>query len=308
MNRDCGIRFDTSLLHPKYLLSWVGLSVFTVISLLPNSVRHFLGRTVGKFIYHRNKKRRNTVTTNLKIAFPELDIQQRENLAIKHLQWYGCALMDYSVLFFASQKRLANMVEIQGQEHIDHAITNNQNVMVLLAHSVMLEFAPAALGFHYDCFGSYKNTRNALFDWMISRSRCRHVKFVVSRDEGLRKLIKSMELGKLMIFLPDEDLGEENAVFAQFFGENKATLTTTARMVKMGKAVALPAYCYYDSKAYKYITKIGPALGNYPTADAIENATTMNQGLEKLIEKNPEQYMWLMKWYKTRPQGEESIY
>jgi lauroyl/myristoyl acyltransferase len=248
------------------------------------------------------------VTSNLKIVFPELNEQQRESMTLSHLQWYGCALMDYSVLFFASQKRLANMVEIQGQEHIDHAINNKQSVMVLLAHSVMLEFAPAALGLHYECFGSYKNTKNALFDWMISRSRCRHVQFVVSRDEGLRKLIKSIQPGKLMVFLPDEDLGEKNAVFAPFFGKSKATLTTTARMAKMAKASALPAYCYYDSEVKKYITQIGPALGNYPTVDAIQDATIMNQGLEELITQNPEQYMWLLRWYKTRPKGEATVY
>ena len=308
MNKHCGIKFSLSLLHPRYLLTWLGLGVFVLISLLPVSMRHILGGKIGKTIYNKKSKRYNTVKTNLKIVFPDLDKQQREDLILKHLQSYGCGLIDYSVLFFASKHRLSNMLEIEGREHIDKAIGSGQSVMILLAHSVMLEFAPAALGFEYDCFGSYKSSKNAVLDWIIAKSRCRHVQFVVSREEGLRKLVKSLEPERLMIFLPDEDLGNDNAVFAPFFGKQKSTLNTTPRIAKMAKAQAIPAFAYYDNKKQKYIVQVGLPLENYPSEDAVEDASNMNQGLEKLIEQNPEQYMWLMKWYKTRPDGEEVVY
>jgi lipid A biosynthesis lauroyl/palmitoleoyl acyltransferase len=308
MNKICGINFSLSLLHPKYFITWLGLGLFFVISLLPTPLRHGFGNKLGEIIYKRNGKRRNTVKTNLTIAFPDIDKKQRDDLALRHLQWYGCALIDYSVLFFASKKRLSKMFEIRGQEHIDKALRDNRSVMILLAHSVMLEFAPAALGAQYDVFGSYKNSKNAVLDWVIAKSRCRHVKYVISRDEGLRRLVKSLAPGKIMIFLPDEDLGEENAVFAPFFGKQKSTLTTTARIAKMAKAIALPAFAYFDAVKSKYIIQIGLPLDNYPSADAIVDATRLNQGLEKLIEQNPAQYMWLMKWYKTRPPGEKAIY
>lgn len=308
MNKDCGIKFHYSLLHPTYFLKWLGLAIFFMLSLFPTSIRHALGRRVGQTIYNKKSKRYNTVDTNLEIAFPDLKSDEREQLILKHLQWYGCGLMDYSLLFFGSKRRLSNILEIQGREHIDNAINNKQSVMILLAHSVMLEFAPAALGFDYHIFGSYKTSKNALLDWVIAKSRCRHVKLLVSRDEGLRKLIKPLKPGQLMIFLPDEDLGRDNAVFAPFFGKQKSTLSTTARIAKMGKAVALPAFAYYDSQKKKYIVQLGDPLESYPSGDAIKDATKLNQGLEALIEQNPEQYMWLMKWYKTRPEGEQVVY
>ena len=308
MSKNCGISFSISLLHPKYFFTWLGLAVFFILSYLPTSMRHQLGRKVGEVIYKRNTKRYDTVNTNLKIAFPNLDSQQRDVLVLKHLQWYGCALADYSVLFFASKKRLLAMLEIQGRENIDKALKNNRSVIVLLAHSVMLEFAPVLLGSEYQCFGSYKTSKNAVLDWMIAASRCRHVQFVVSREEGLRKLVKSLKPGKVMLFLPDEDLGSENAVFAPFFNKRKATLTTTSRITKMTNATALPTFAYYDNEKKKYIVQIGLPLTNYPSGDAVKDAANMNQRLEKLIEQNPEQYMWLMKWYKTRPDGEQALY
>ena len=308
MSQRCGLPFTLSLLHPKNWLAWLGLGLAAVFSIFPTSVRHATGRKIGSYIYNNNKKRRHIVNTNLNIAFPELSEEKRDAIALEHLQWYGCALVDYSMVFFSGRKRLSAMSEIRGKEHIDAARAENKTVMLLLAHSVMLEFGPPEIGLNYDIFGSYKTSKNPVIDWIVARSRCRQASLVVSRDEGLRKLVKSMSPERVMIFLPDEDLGRENAVFAPFYGTEKSTLTTTARLAKMGKAVALPTFVYFDKEQQKYITHIGPPLENYPSKDAIADATNMNQGLEALISENPEQYMWFMKWYFTRPEGEKATY
>jgi len=306
---NCGITFSLALLHPRYWLTWFGLGVAFIIAQLPDSSRHYLGRKVGNAIYtNKKKKRYNVVKTNLEIAFPDLSTAALESLIKDHLEWYGCALVDYSLLFFASQKRLERKVEISGKQHIDQALADNKSIIILLAHSVMLEFGPAALGFHYETFGSYKSSKNAVMDWMIAKARCRHVAFVVSREEGLRKLVKSLSPCRLMIFLPDEDLGKENAVFVPFFGKLKATLTTTARLAKLGKATALPAFSWYDPVRKKYILEISPALQNYPSKDANADASQLNQALERLIQQHPAQYMWLLKWYRTRPEGKQNLY
>ena len=308
-NESCGIAFSSALLRPRYWLTWLGLALAFVIAQFPDSARHALGRKVGNAIYSNKKKKRyNVVKTNLEIAFPDLSEAALESLIKEHLEWYGCALVDYSLLFFASQKRLARKVEISGKRHIDNALAEDKSIIILLAHSVMLEFGPAALGFHYESFGSYKTSKNAVMDWMIAKARCRHVAFVVSRDEGLRKLVKSLTPGRLMIFLPDEDLGKDNAVFVSFFGKQKATLTTTARLAKLGKATALPAFSWYDPERKKYILEVSPALQNYPSKNANDDASQLNQALENLIKQNPAQYMWLLKWYRTRPEGENSLY
>lgn len=304
----CGIRFSIALLHPRYWLSWLMLSFMFILGQFPTSFRHALGRFIGNYIYRHKKKRRNIVATNLKIAFPQLDEDARDELVRKNLQWYACAMMDYSILFFASKHRILKLVQIDGQEHIDKAIKTNQSIIILLAHSAMLEFSPVALGSRFEIFGSYKTSKNALLDWMIAKSRCRFAKFVVSRDEGLRKLVKALSPNRLMIFLPDEDLGIDNAIFVPFFGKNKATLTTTSRITKMGKAVALPIFSWYDAELKKYRTQVLPALENYPSKNVEADAKALNNALEELINQHPEQYMWQMKWYRTRPEGEPDLY
>lgn len=308
MPKPCGIPFSFTLIHPRYWLSWLMLSMLFFLSLLPTAIRHRLGRLLGNYIYKNNRKRRNIVKANLRVVFPDISDAKLNDMSLQSLQWYACAMIDYSLLFFARKKRLKKMIRIDGKEYLDQAISRNQSVIILLAHSAMLEFAPATLGYYFETFGSYKTSKNALVDWMIAKGRCRFVRFVVSRDEGLRKLVKALTPGRLMIFLPDEDLGIDNATFVPFFGKEKATLTTTARITKMGKAAAFPVFSWYDTKQKKYCTQILPALENYPTGDAKTDATRLNQALEALIKQHPEQYMWQMKWYRTRPDNESTIY
>ena len=308
MQQRCGLPFTLSLLHPKYWLTWLGLGLAAILSMLPTSARHALGNKVGTYIYNNNKKRRNIIDTNLKIAFPILSESERDEMAFKHLKGYGCALADYCLVFFSGRQRLSAMSEIQGKEHLDKVREENKNVILLLAHSVNLEFGPPEIGLHYDLFGSYKTSKSPVIDWLVARSRCRHASLVVSRDEGLRKLVKSMTPERVMVFLPDEDLGRENAVFAPFYGKEKSTLTTTARLTRMGKAAALPLFVYFDEDKQKYVSLIGPPLENYPSKDAVADASNMNRALEALISEKPEQYMWFMKWYFTRPEGEDKLY
>jgi len=304
----CGIPFSKSLLHPKYWMTWLGLLFVVFIAQFPTSFRHGIGRKLGHYIYKNNTKRYRVVKTNLTIAFPDLTENAIEKMIKDHLQWYGCAMIDYSLILFSSKKRLSRLVTIDGQEHIKKAIKKDKSIIILLAHSVMLEFGPVALGLQYETFGSYKSSKNAVLDWLIAKGRCRYTKFVVSREEGLRKLVKSLQPNRLMIFLPDEDLGKENSVFTPFFGTDKATLTTTARIAKMGRAVALPAFAWYDQQSKKYRLQISPSLKNYPEGNATKDATKLNLSLEELIKAHPEQYMWLLKWYRTRPEKGATLY
>ncbi|MCK5896796.1 MAG: lysophospholipid acyltransferase family protein [Cocleimonas sp.] len=304
----CELPFTRFLLSPRFWLTWVSLGLVFILSLMPQVLRHYLGRSIGNITYRRNKKRRDIVLTNIKIAFPELDLVAQQQLAKQHLQWYGCALVDYSLLLFASKRRLKKIVTIEGSEHIEAAIKQNQSVMILLAHSVMLEFAPIALSFHYTCYGSYKSAKNPVMNWLIAKSRCRYVKFVVSRDQGLRKLIRELIPKQLLIFLPDEDLGKKNAVFAPFFGKAKATLTTPSRIATLAKAASLPCFSYYDQNTKNYKVVIAPPIEDYPSKDTQKNAQKLNQQLERLIRQHPAQYMWLMKLYRTRPDKEKAVY
>lgn len=300
--------FPRQLLAPQHWLTWAGVGVFAGIAWLPWQARRWLGRHLGNWIYRHNRKRRAVVLSNLRLCFPALTDFQREQMAQSHLQEYASAMLDYSLLFFRARSHVYQRTRISGREHVDQAIAAGQNVILMLGHSVWLEFAPVAIGQYYRAYGSYKPFRNPVINWLIARSRLQDVEFVVAREEGMMKLVKALEPGRLMFFLPDEDHGSKHSVFAPFFGTPKATLTTPARLTKLGKAVALPIMAFFNPAQGAYEIVIGSPLPDFPGKDEAQNAQILNTGLQTLTAQHPEQYMWVLKLFRTRPADEPSVY
>jgi len=300
--------FSWQFLYPRYWLTWLGLFILFCLAWLPFSIRHFLGRQLGSFIYHNNKKRHQIVNTNIQLCFPQLSKAAQTARAKASLQWYGCALLDYSFFFFSSKKRLYRYMQIEGKQYIDQALTQGHTAMILLAHSAMLEFAPVMLSQYFDTYGSYKPLSNPLMDWMIARNRCKHVKFVIPREAGMVRLVRELKQQQLLIFLADEDHGSQYSEFANFFNISKATLNTPARIARLAKAKSFPTMAFYDKAMKKYRIIIAEPLSNYPTKDAQRNADIMNKSFEDLIRHDPSQYMWLLKLFKTQLDSSKRYY
>ncbi len=300
--------FSTALLHPRLWASWLVLPLLFILAWTPQRFKHGLGRSLGRIIGQRNNKRSNIVLTNLRLCFPELDEAEYKQLAQQTFENYACALLDYSILFFRSRRWLHQQTAINGREHIDTTLSNNKNVILLLGHSVWLEFAPLSIGQHYTTYGSYKPFDNPVFNWMIARSRLKDVSEVIAREEGMIKLVRSLKPGRLLFFLPDEDHGSKNSVFAPFFSIPKATLTTPARIAKMSKAQCLPVMAFFNRQSGQYQIEIGAALPEFGQKSSEDAAAAMNKGFEQLISKHKDQYMWQLKLFRTTQPGDTSKY
>ena len=109
-------------------------------------------------------------------------------------------------------------------------------------------------------------------------------------------------------YASDVDIGERGSVFAPFFGIKTATITAPARLAKK-TGVAVLAVGYYRRENGKgYCINIATMPENYPTGDAMVDATLLNTLLEKMVRAHPDQYLWQYKRFKTRPNSEPRFY
>lgn len=299
--------FHRSFLLPRYWLSWLGVALLWGLSVVPDHWRHYLGDWLGKHMYQRNRKRRQIVLTNLQLCFPSYSQQEREKLAIEHFQHYLCGMLDYSLFFFAKKKHLYQRIRFD-PSILEQSLAKGQPVIILLAHSPVLEFAPVAIGQHFYSYGSYKPFSNPIFDWLIYRSRCRHVNFVVSRDEGMMRLVRELKAGRVLIFLPDEDHGRKHSQFAPFFAVPKATLNTPSRMARLSAADCYPMLVSYNRNEHCYDIQLGKCIRYDKQAAKDSFEIQMNHGFETLIRQTPAQYLWLLKLFRTQPDTDDKRY
>lgn len=305
-------RLHLQLLHPRYWLTWCGLGVFFMVSLLPMPFIDWLGGRLGNIAASKNKKRFNIVRTNLSLCFPDKESAEIDEMVLQHFQSQFRSLLHYSILWWRPVFMVRNRINKTGFDQIEQYRKQGKNIIILLTHNVGLDFAGASISMDYSSSSPYKVVRNPVIDWKIANGRLRfgnkNGSMLFTRDDGLRPLIRETRAGKVLIYLADEDLGAENSIFAPFFGVQKATIPVLGRLAKSCNAVVLPCVSCYEEDKRRYSVRLLPAIETMPSGDDEQDTVNMNKAMEQAIELCPIQYLWTLRYFQTRPEGEASVY
>jgi lauroyl/myristoyl acyltransferase len=279
-----------------------------LLALLPGGLRRWLGRGIGALAFRRHHKRRAIVATNLAWCFPERDEAARDTMARDYFCLMAQSLLDYGVLWWGRRNRIDRLVKLEGGGLLQAQLDAGRPVILLTSHNIGLDFGAAALTRHFPSVGLVKQARNPLFDWYMARGRTRFMGVLFRREDGMRPVIRAIKKGYAFYYLPDEDLGPENSVFVPFFGVQTATIDALSRLAKMSGAAVLPFATTYRPEQGEYVARISPPLQNFPSDDTVADAARMNQEFETLIRQAPEQYMWSMRIFQTRPDSSSPPY
>jgi Kdo2-lipid IVA lauroyltransferase/acyltransferase len=131
---------------------------------------------------------------------------------------------------------------------------------------------------------------------------------VFSRHETARPLMRAIRKGYAFFNLPDMDFGPRDAAFVPFFGVSAATLLAPSRMARAMNMIVQPVVAEILPGGQGYRVRFLPAWAGYPSDDDEADARRMNAWVEEEVRRNPAQYLWVHKRFKTRPQGEPSFY
>ena len=277
-----------------------------LVALLPLRMLETIGGLFGKLLYWALPERRKVGEINLQIAFPKhsLDeIQQLNKLCFKNL---GIAAFELGLSWWENQ-RILELCEVEGLEHLQQAQQQGKGVIILTAHFTCLEIGGPVLNHHVPFQVMYKRAHNKLFDAFMKYHRGRLYKAIVDHHKPIT-LIKGLKKGYAAWYAPDQDFGGKDTVFVPFFGVDATALTAPARIAKISGAPVVPYYIQRKPSGQGYKLTILPALRNFPSNDAEQDALRINQVIEQMIMENPEQYLWVHKRYKNRPAGQQRIY
>jgi len=300
--------FKASYLKPAYWSTWLAVSGLFVLMLLPVFIQDAVANALGDLARNINKKRRRIARINIDLCFPELVEEEKKEILRWTFRHQARSVLNYALIWWGSKTRLEKRIVIKGQENVDNALNNNRAVIFMTAHSLGLEAAVSAITMRYPVTGPFNPMKNKLIDWFVAKGRARHGTLIYTRETGLRPIIKDVRAGCAMFYLPDEDLGKERSIFAPFFGVEKASVPVLGRLAKSCKADVLPCISCYDSESQKYIIHVLPAIKEFPSGDDYTDTVAMNKSLEEIVRICPSQYFWIMKLFKTRPEGEAGLY
>jgi KDO2-lipid IV(A) lauroyltransferase len=291
------------------LLARAVLALVWLVHWLPLSVQAALGSALGRLLYTFGRRRREVAQVNLALCLPERTPAERTTLAREHFRWLGRSAVERGLLWYAPPERLRRLIQVEGD--VGFAERTQRPVMWLVPHFVGLDVAAAAISLKQSRHGVtiYQKQKGAYLEGVVRRGRTRFGRaYVYPRRAGIRPVIKHVREGAGFFNLPDMDFGIKDSLFAPFFGVPAATLQAPARLAQSLGMVVQPVVVFMLPGARGWRVEMQAPLDRWPSGDAAADAGQMNALIEQQVRRDPAQYLWVHKRFKTRPPGEPAVY
>ncbi len=291
------MKFQLNLLAPRYWPTWIGLGLLRISALLPYRVLTILGALLGAVVRRLPLRYVRIASRNLELCFPELDEPAREQLLRRHFRSLGLAPFETALSWWASDRRIIGLIQVEGMEHIQAALAQGHGAILFSAHFTALEIGARALTARAPVNIMYRPSKNRALAYVLGKVRARRSRRAIPRDD-VRTLVGALRANESVWYAPDQAYRHKGAVMAPFFGIAAGTNSATSRLARTTGAVVLPYFPERLPGARGYRAVIYPALDNFPSGDALADATRLNALVEAQVRRVPEQYLWIHRRFK----------
>ena len=276
----------------KYFIQFlIILFLFFIFKILGLKLASSLSGKITSFIgpFFRSKK---LIHSNILKALPNLT--QNEIKIISKEMWnnYGRILAEYIFIKDFRKINQTNKIEIEGQEILDKIRENREPVIFISGHFNNFEF----MAMHIEKSGIdlaaiYRPLNNKYLNFIMEKIRKKYIcKNQIKKGiSGTRKLLFFFRKKNSIALMIDQRVSE--GIKSNFFNQKCFTTTIPAQFVKKFKCKVVPIYIQRSEDTNFQLTIDEPL--EFSNDETIQSITlSLNSVLEKLILKNPEQWIW----------------
>lgn len=277
-----------------------------LVRFLPFRAVAAIGGAIGSAMFWLIPERRRVTRVNLAKCFPSMDPAEREKLARAHFRAFLRSFIDRGILWWSAPERVEALVQIEGFEHLQ--ALKGQRIVLFAPHFLGLDAGGVRLSKQWPRMASmYSRQKNALFDRLLHGGRLRFGGQIYPRQAGIRKILRAVQAGETFYYLPDMDFGPKASVFVPFFGVPAATTIGLSYIARITGAQVVPCVTRMLADG-RYVARLYPPWAGFPSGDDTADARRMLAFIEERVREMPEQYLWMHKRFKTRPEGEAKFY
>jgi KDO2-lipid IV(A) lauroyltransferase len=301
-------RFPRHLLAPRHWPTWLGAGLWYLLSQLPYCTQLWLAKLIAPLL-KLNKKRYRMARINIELCFPHWTEAERQRVLDETVFSTAMAIFETGIAWFWPHWRLRRLYTVKGFEHLQAVQQSGQGALLLSMHFTHLDLGCCMLGQCVNYDGMYRPHKNPVYDYLQKVRREAYCRggVTIPRDNA-RLLINRLREGRLVWYAPDRDLGTRMSMFVPFFGVQTATVSAAHKLLKIGQAQMLPFTQHRLANGKGYELTIHPVFENFPTDDEYQDVVRINQFIEQQVLKCPGQYFWAQPRFKSRPEGEASVY
>jgi KDO2-lipid IV(A) lauroyltransferase len=290
-------------------------AILSGLGILPRRAAIAIGLTVGRIGYFLSGSLRRTGIRNLEIAFPEMAEDERRRILRGCFESLGRLLGEFSQLARATPEKLRKLIEYDevGLAHLREAEKNKRGVIFLTGHLGVWElhsFGWSAL--EYPLSFLVRPLDNPRVEEMVEGIRTRFGNRAIDKQSAARQALRVLRQGGTLGILSDLNTQTREGVFVPFFGKLACTTAGIATLALKTDAVVIPTCAVWDRKRKRYFFHGDPPVELVRTGDHNKdvevNTARFAAAVERMIRLYPDQWLWIHKRWKTRPEGEVDVY
>ena len=276
----------------KYFIQFLIIStLFLIFKILGVNFASYLSGKIISFIgpVFRSK---DLIKSNILKALPNLSHSEVEKITKKMWNNYGRILAEYIFIKDFRTSKLEKNIQIKGQQILEEIKKNNEPVIFVSGHFNNFELMAMQIeksGINLAVI--YRPLNNKFLNLIMERIRKKYIcKNQIKKGiSGTKQLLSFFKKKTSIALMIDQRVSQ--GINSNFF-ENKALTTTIpAQFVKKFKCKIVPIYIQRVKDISFKLTIHDPII--YSDNESIESITLdLNHKLEKLILKNPDQWIW----------------
>ena len=250
---------------------------------------------------------------NLELAFPEKPLADRRRILRGEFTSLGRQLAEVCQFPKYTRENVEQVVVYEGFENYERAYARGKGVLFLTAHFGGWELSAFAHSLHGHWLHIVMRPMdNPYLDRLIQSYRTMHGNKTVAKDDFVRGLLAAMKAGETVGILMDTNMTPPQGVFVNFFGIPACTASGLARIALHTDAAVVPGFTIWDESLGKYRLRFDPAIELVRTADLegdiVAHTQIFTKVIEEYVRKYPEQWLWVHRRWKTRPEGSAPLY
>jgi KDO2-lipid IV(A) lauroyltransferase len=284
-----------------------------ILGLMPRPVSRALAIGLGQVVYLLHFRLRQVGMRNLAMVFPEKTVAERARILRGVFTSLGRQLAELCQFPKYTVENLDEVVAYDGLENYERAYAQGKGVLFLTAHFGGWELSAFAHSLHGHWLHIVMRPMdNEYLDRLLQHYRTMHGNKTVAKDDFVRGLLAAMKAGETVGILMDTNMTPPQGIFVDFFGIPACTASGLARIALRTDAAVVPGFTIWDPALGKYRLRFDPALQLIRTghleADIAANTQMFTKVIEDYVRKYPDQWLWVHRRWKTRPEGQPPLY
>lgn len=294
----------------EYAAAWPFIKI---LGLLPRPLSRAFAIAIAQVVYLLHFRLRQVGMRNLAMVFPEKSLAERRRILRGVFTSLGRQLAELCQFPRYTPENVDQVVVYDGLENYQQAYAEGKGVLFLTAHFGAWELS----AFTHSLHGHWLHVvmrpmDNEYLDRLLQSYRTMHGNKTVNKDDFVRGLLAAMRAGETVGILMDTNMTPPQGIFVDFFGIPACTASGLARIALRTDAAVVPGFTIWDPALKKYRLRFDPALELVRTghleADIAANTQMFTKVVEDYVRTYPDQWLWVHRRWKTRPEAQSPLY